>query len=241
MMDITKLRRDPEAVKASLKEVGNVLYVSQPTKVYSPVRFSERNLAQVGAEIYIVGIYAMVINDFEWAVSLVDAMIRIEPTSYKIVNIDGDDYFEFYFEPGSVFCPNLELVKTDTLTYRIYDEIISKGKIPWYLSYLELGGIFDSAKYHAGTNIGSDREVTELIVSLIARNKEDRTKYYRQTVESLDDLQKNPPVFIPMRSVIYAATNTLNKIAGSYMESGVISALVSPSDRVEHIESILRQ
>lgn len=239
-MDITTLRRDADAVKATLKEIGNQLFVTQPTKIYVPVRFSERNLAQVSSEIYIVGIYAIVINEREYAVSLVDAMMRIEPTSYKIVPINGDDYFEFYFEPGSVLCPSLDLVKTDTLTYRIYDEIISKGKIPWYLGYLELAGIFDSAAYHAGTNIGSDREVTELLVSLIARNKEDRTKYYRQTVQALEDVSKLPPAYIPMRSVIYAATNTLNKIAGSYMESGVISALVSPSDRVEHIESILR-
>lgn len=240
-MDISQLRRNPEAVKSSLREVENRLFVTQPTKIYSPVRFSERNLASVGSEIYIVGIYAIVINDRDWAVSIIDAMVKIEPTSYRIVQIEGDDYFEFYFEPGSVMCPNMDLVKTDTLTYRIYDEIISKGKIPWYLGYLELAGIFDSAKYHAGTNIGSDREVTELIVSLIARNQEDRTKYYRQTVQSIDDLQRSPPTFIPMRSVIYAATNTLNKIAGSYMETGVVSALVSPSDRVEHIESILRR
>ena len=43
-----------------------------------------------------------------------------------------------------------------------------------------------------------------------------------------------------MRSVIYAATNTLNKIAGSYMETGVVSALVSPSDREERIEILLK-
>lgn len=240
-MDINSLERNPSAVVSTLKELGNTLYVTRPTKVYLPVRFSERNLAQVGSEIYIIGIYAIVIDDKYWAVSLIDAMMKIEPTSYKIVSIDGDDYFEFYFEPNTVLCPNTELVKTDTLTYRIYDEIISKGKIPWYLSYLELGGIFDSAKYHAGTSVGSDREVTELIVSLIARDREDRTKYYRQTVKSLDDLKSRPPAFIPMRSVIYAATNTLNKIAGSYMESGVISALVSPSDRTEHIEELLRK
>lgn len=239
-MDISKLLRNPDVVKKTLREVENCLYATQPTKIYSPVRFSERNLAQIGSEIYIVGIYAIVVNDVDYAVSLVNAMMKIEPTSFQIVNINGDDYFEFYFEPGAVICPNLELVKTDTLTYRIYDEIISKAKIPWYLGYIELGSIFDTAKYHAGTSIGSDREVTELIVSLIARNKEDRTKYYRQTVQSIEDLKGQPPAYIPMRSVIYAATNTLNKIAGSYMETGVISALVSPSERVEHLESILR-
>ena len=124
-MDISQLRRNPEAVKSSLREVENRLFVTQPTKIYSPVRFSERNLASVGSEIYIVGIYAIVINDRDWAVSIIDAMVKIEPTSYRIVQIEGDDYFEFYFEPGSVMCPNMDLVKTDTLTYRIYDEIHS--------------------------------------------------------------------------------------------------------------------
>ncbi len=239
-MDITKLQRNADLVKSTLKELNNVIYVTQPTKVYIPVRFSERGLAQIGGEIYIIGIYGIVINDTDWALSLVNAMVRIEPTSYRIINIQGEDYFEFYFEPGSVFCPNIDLVKTDTLTYRIYDEIISKGKIPWYLGYLELSSIFDTAQYHAGANVGTDREVTELLISLIARNKEDRTKYYRQTLTSLDDLESNPPAYISMRSVIFAATNTLNKIAGSYMETGIVSALVSPSEREEKIESLLK-
>ncbi len=238
-MDISKLKRNAKAVNSTLKEVSNVLYATKPTKLYSPVRFSERQLSFIGGDIYVVGIFAIVVNDIDYIVSTINAMVPITPTSYQVVDIDGEDYYEFYFEPGSVIIPNMNLVKKDSLTYHIYDEIISKGKIPWYLGYLELAGIFDSAVKHAGANIGTNREVTELIVSLIARDAKDRTKYYRQTIKSLEDIKKKPPVFIPMRSVIYAATNTLNKLAGSYMESGIVSALVDPSERQERIESLL--
>lgn len=238
-MDPKKLKRDAGFVNKTLKELQGVLYATKPTFIYCPVRFSERDLAYIEAEINIVGIFAIVVED-KYAVSTINAMMRIVPTSYKIVSIDETDYFEFYFEPGATVVANMNLVKTDVLVYSIYDEIISKGNIPWYLSYFELAGLFDTAQYHAGANIGTNREITELIVSLIARDEADRSRYYRRVVKSIEEVNKKPPVFIPMRSVIYAATNTLNKIAGSYMEPGIVSALVSPSDRVENIEQILR-
>ena len=166
-------------------------------------------------------------------------MMRIEPTSTMKVVIDGTGYYEFTFEPGSTVVASTSLVRTDTLVYRIYDEIIAKGRIPWYLGYAELGKLFDTAKYHADANIGMNHEVTEMLVSLISRNAEDRHRYYRQTVSSLEDLIIKPPVFIPLRNVSYSATNTTNKLAGSYFSEGMVSALVSPSDRVERIEDIL--
>ena len=65
--------------------------------------------------------------------------------------------------------------------------------------------------------------------------------YYRSVINNRSDLKKNPPVFIPLRSVVYGATNTTNKLAGSYFNEGVISALVSPSTRIEPIEELLRK
>lgn len=239
-MDINSLKRDPQSVKSALKVVGNTLYAAKDIKIHSPLRFFERGMGEIGSNIYILAIFPFIVEESIFSVLIVDAMMQIEPNQYRVVNIEDTDYYEFEFRAGSVICPNLDLVKKDTLVYNIYDEIISKGRIPWYLDYLELGAIFDTAALHAGTNIGENREVTELLISLIARDKTDRTKYYRQSIKSLADLEKTSPEYVSMRSVIYSATNTLNKIAGSYMESGVVSALVSPSDRTEHIENLLR-
>jgi hypothetical protein len=240
-MDVKKLIRDPKRVQAYLEELPDgSLVCKKAVKIYIPARFAERGLAQIGIETYIVGIYAIVVEDVYYGVSLVNAMMPIEPTSTLKIQIDGDDYYEFTFDAGSVVCPSTDLVKTDVLVYKIYDEIISKGRVPWYLGYLELGQIFDTAGYHAGANIGKNQEVTELIISMISRSEKDRNKYYRTTIQSLDELMTNRPAFIPLRSVQYAATNTTNKLAGSYFSDALVSALVNPSDRVERIESLLR-
>jgi len=241
-MDIKTLKRDPKKVHACLQELedGRLIALKE-IKIYIPVRFADRGLASIGIETQIVGIYAIVVDNLYYGVSTTNAMVRIGPSATMKIVIDGDDYYEFVFAPGSVVMSSLQLVKTDTLVYRIYDEIIAKGHVPWYLGYMELGRIFDTAKYHANANVGNNHEVIELIVSMVSRNSKDRHKYYRQTIESLDDLLTNPPTFIPLRSVIYGATNTTNKLAGSYMSEGLVSALVTPSERTEHIEDLLRR
>jgi hypothetical protein len=241
-MDPRKLTRDASKVHAVLKELPNdKLVTTKGCKIYTPVRFSERGLASVGIETWIVGIYAIVVDDKYYGVSMVNAMLRIEPTSTLKIDIDGEEFFEFYFEPGATVVSSLQLVKTDTLVFRIYDEIIAKGRVPWYLTYDDLGKLFETAKYHAGANVGGQREVTELIISMIARDSKDRTKYFRQTVKSPADAVLRPPAFISLRSVVYQATDTTTKIMGSYFSDGLQSALISPAERVERIEGLLRR
>jgi hypothetical protein len=225
-----------------LQEIeGDVLVAKKALRIYVPVRYAERGLAQIGLETYIVGIFPIVVGDEYFSVMMVNAMMRIEPTSTVKTVILEEEYYEFTFAAGAVVVPSMNLVKNDQLVYKIYDEILSKGRVPWYMSYNLLSKIFDTAKSHAGANIGQNQEVTELIVSLIARDPNDRARYYRQIVKSQEDMMSNPPDFVPLRSVTYAATNTTTKLGGSYFREGVVSALNSPADRVESIEELLRR
>lgn len=240
-MNIDTLIRDPDRVKACLQELPDSRLVAvKPVKIYIPARFAERGLAEVGIDNYIVGIYAITCEDKYYGVSLVNAMIRIEPSSTMKIKIQGEEFFEFSFDAGQTIMSTVNLVKKDSLVYKIYNEILSKGKIPWYLGYDELGHIFDTAPYHSGANIGREVEVTELIVSIIARNPNDKTKYYRTAIKEPGDIDKIKPAYISLKSVQYAATNTTTKLAGSYFSDGMVSALVSPATREERIEMILR-
>lgn len=241
-MNPLALKRNAQKVHEALSELPDGrLVATKNVKICIPARFAEHGLAFIGIETQIVGIYAIVVDEQYYAVSNICAMVRIEPNSTSKITLDEEDYYLFEFKPGNTIISSVNLLKTDTLTYRIYDEIISKGRVPWYMDYADLGKIFDTAKYHAGANIGENSEVTELIVSLISRDPRDRTVYYRQSVKDEQDIVKRPPAFIPLRSVQYAATNTTNKLAGSYFSDGLVSALVSPADRVERIEDILRR
>lgn len=241
-METDKLRRDAPAVLKGLKELPDGRVVAlKPCKIYIPRRFADYGLAMVGVETHILGIYAIVMEDQYYAVNSVNAMVSIDPFQTNKIKIDGDEYYEFVFPAGSTVITNLDLVKTDTLTYLIFDEFFQKGNIPWYVGYEELGKIFDTAKKHAGANIGMQREVTQLIVSIVARDSKDRTKNYRTVAKTPEDLVMNKPVFIPLMSVRFASTNTMTKLGGSYFGKGLNSALIDPSDRPERIETILRK
>lgn len=241
-MEHTQYIRDPQRVQAYLRELEDErLVTTKGCKIVIPVRFAERDLAYVGMETRIVGIFAMIVEDMYYAVSIANAMMRITPSSTIKVIYDGDEYYEFSFDAGATVIPSVQLVQTDTLAYSIYNEILAKGRVPWYLGYEEMSELFETARYHANANIGQNQEITELIVSIIGRNGNDRHQEYRHHITDYRDLVTNPPVFIPLRSVTYAATNTLNKLAGSYARDGLISALVTPTDRVEKIEALLRR
>lgn len=238
-MDISKLVRNRKSVLDSLHELEDKsLVTSTGCKIYIPTRFAERGLASLGAETYIVGVCAIVVGN-NYAISMCNAMLGIDPSETNRVMIGGDEYFEFVFYPGSVVMPSVKLAKTDTLVYKIYNEIIAKARVPWYLSYFDLAKIFDTARAYAGANIGSDKEVTELLISIIARNPKNRIEYYRQVIQSEKDLVVNPPYYASLKDVTLSATNAVHKLGGGYFRNGTVSAINSPSERVERLEEIL--
>jgi hypothetical protein len=233
------LVRDAKRVAAALRKLDDKQVVCvKPTKIYIPARFAEVGLAVVGTKTQIIGICAIVVDDAVYSVMMANALVGIDPTSVNTVMIDDTEYYEFSFDAGATVFTSTEIVQMDSLAYAIYNEIIAGGRVPAYLSYVDLGHIFDTAGPYAGANIGRNREVTELICSLIARDSERRELYYRQTVQTLN-ASATGPVFIPLRSVQYSATNTTNRIVGSYMREGLNAALVMPSERQERIEKLL--
>lgn len=239
-MDFSTLRRDAAAVRQQLVTTESGTTVSKTgCKIYFPQRFIERSLAFVGTDNAVAGIFAIVLPDGAYSVCCVNAMVPLQPDSTAKLNYKGVEYVEFTFEPGSVVIKMLDLVVSDVLVYRIYDEFISKGNIPWYMGYDDVAGIFDTAAKHGGTNIANNSEVTEMIVSLIARS-DDRTVYYRSTVKTPEDLKTKTLNWTGMMSAAYAATNTLAKLGGSYFTEGALSAMVSPTERMEKIESLVR-
>ena len=241
-MELTKLIRDASRVHETLQELEDgSLVTKKGCKIYIPSRFLQRNLAEIGAHTYIVGVFCISVDDTYYAVSMIDAMVELGTYGLSKVKIGEVEQLEFSFMPGSVVIKSTSPVCENTVCFNIYDEIICKGHVPWYLDYNDMAGLFDTARKHADTRVGDNRYVCELNVSIIARKSENRTIYYRCVPETLKEVRSNPPAFIGMKNVPYAATNTTTKITGSYFSVGVVSALVSPSDRTERIEGLLRK
>lgn len=233
-------RRDAATVLTHLHEQEDGgLFTTRACKIQVPERYLGRHLASIGAEVHILGIFAIILDDGSYAVSLTNAMMRILPASTETVEIDGTAYLEFHFGAGDQVFYSTELVKNDTITYYVYDEFIAKGRIPWYLNYFDLARLFETAELHAGINLGN-RAVLDLIMSTIARDPQDIMRLYRHVIFRPVDVERIPPKVVPFRSVIYNTSDTTSKLIGAYFGDSISSALVNPSERVERIESLLR-
>lgn len=238
---MAKYKRDAAHVLSHLVEnpAGQIL-TKTACKIQVPVRFSEVGLGDIGINTYTYGLFSIIMETGEYAVCNVNAIVELNPFKLSITTIDEVDYHEFFFDKGDVVIKTTDLIKKETLLYNVFDEFIFKGKIPWYVEYEDLGKLFDTAKYHAGSNVGINLEVIEFIASMVSRSKQDRTQYIRLAGEQYKDFSLETIDYVALKSVFYSVNSTINKLAGSYMADGIVSALVIPTTRVEKIESILR-
>lgn len=236
-MDIQSLVRDADYVFSTLRELEDEsLVATKETKIYFPARFVEQGLASVDIETNVIGIFPIVV-DGKYSVFSVCAMVRFDPVEISTLMIGNEEYYEMLFTPGATIMPNINVAAVDTLVYRIYNEFIAKGRVPWYMSYeQDMMRIFDTASEYAGAGIGQEHEITELLLTITGRNPANLNESYRLVAGEIPD----PPRYISLKTVEYSSTNAFNKLGGANFNRGVIGALVSPSVIPERSETLLR-
>lgn len=239
-MSYSQLKRNAGAILPYLKEVDDTLITGKDIKIIIPYRYLQGKLATVGSHISVLGVFA-ISDGVNFAVSNVCSTMSLTPDSTNIVTFEGEDFFELEFSKGSVVCPNLNLVVDDKNAYNVYNEFIAKGKVPWFLSYEDFGKVLMTAHTYAGINLAGNNAPLELIITSIARNPKDLYKYYRNEINSLNEILTKPPAYVPFKSVAYGATNTTGKIMGSYFDEGLTSALTVPESGPQGVEVFLRQ
>lgn len=233
--------RNPAAVLEQLKvsAAGQVITRAY-CKIQVPARYMDIGLGQIGAETFTLGCFALILEDGNYTVCNITSIVELNPFKTLTTTIDEVLYYEFYFEPGQVVIPTVDVLRRSDIMYNIFDEFMFKGKVPWYLNYEDLGKLFDTAKSHGDSNVGESLETIELIASMITRHVKDRTKPIRQVLQDYKELIPANVDYVGLNSIFYSVNSTLNKLAGSYFTDGVSSALVTPTDNVSTIESILR-
>lgn len=235
-----KYQRRPDQVKAHLKlQSDGGVYTDVSMRIHIPERYATRHLASIGTETFILGFFALIMDNGDYAVSTTPAMMRITPSSTETIMIGDTSYFEFHFDAGDRVFHSTHLVKNKALTYYIYDEHIAKGRIPWYMNYFDMATMFELAEKHAGLYLGS-RAILNLITSTTARDSKDLKTLYRHVIFKPVDVLNNPPAIVPFRSVIWNTSDTTSKLVGAHFSDSINSALANPSERVERIEELLR-
>lgn len=235
-----KYQRHAKAVLEALGDLqAKQVIAKKPITIIFPVRFRDIKLAVVGENSFVYGLFAIT-NQDRYALFNINGYVELGKANVTIEQHDGQDYYHFSYEPGDVVIKTREVVARSNLIFIAIDEFVFKGKVPWYVSYSDMGLLFKTAREFAGTKANIFPAVMEFFASYVGRSASDRTKFIREVAKTEEDFGLDKIRWVPLRSVFWSAPGTVNKIAGAYYNDGVVSALVNPSQKVERTESILR-
>lgn len=236
-MDIKGLKRDKVKIQSLLAyhKDGTVSAIDD-TIITVPAYWEEKGLFIRGDTISVIAICPIIVGNY-YAVLNILSLISTDPESISIVSIEDVDYIKLFYSKGDRILSKSNVVLDDGLPYKAFDELIDRGKVPWYLTYDDMGKLMDTAADYTGLKFNIDHAIFEMVASLMTRDSNDRSKFYRHRL-NVDP--KTQYTFIPMSSVQYGASNTTAKLIGAYWSEGLSSALVHPSERKELIEDLLR-
>lgn len=231
-MDFSKLVRD-DNIADNFVQSGDRTLTKKDCSFLIPFNYLAHRLAKTGEQVFTVAIFAIVVGD-RYAPCVACANLEITPDEINQIKIQGEEYLEFSFVAGQVVIPTRKVLVDSDLAYEINKYFYTYGRVPWFLNYDDVAVCLKMHKEYSGLNISPNNIPFEIVTSKICRDSSNKFLYYRHSP------MKKSPVVVPFKSVLFNATNTTSKLLGSYLSDGFTSSLLSPSESVETVETLLR-
>lgn len=237
-----KLTRNPDAVKANFAvNATKQVICKNNCSIQVPKSFFDGNLGKLGQEVSVYGCFAMILETGEYSVVNTTGMFSLSPTSTSIQVNDGVEYYEFFFAKDTVVFKTTALLEQSKIIFDPFQTFLFMGRVPWYISYDDHGKLFDTAPHFAGFGSLKNPELMEFQSAMCARKANDTSNdFLRLQIKEYSEGDPGNVEFVPMGSVVATVRSSLNKISGAYGQDGIISAIVSPSDKVGTVERIVR-
>jgi len=238
---ITKnLKRKPDAIRSYFKETNGGMVTKENIIVMFPSRYINKKLAIMGDTVTVLSIYAIIDENNNYAVVNAPVSIELSPNMTDEVLVDGKEYIVLEFSKGDIFTHNVNLIIRNGNIYDLFDEFLIHGNIPWFLNYEDVSNLFKLSSKYAGTSIGDNPLGMELLASIVARNKDDKTMLYRKLSKDINAMKKNMPAYIALLNIYYSFTSTMSKLSGSYFKDGITSALVNKETESNAVEDMIK-
>lgn len=239
-INLSSLKRNPDVFKKYFKYVGDTIICNEDLKVIFPERYINKELVFMGSTTRIISIFAILDKYDNYCAVIAPIYQELAPFNITDAVVGDVMYKVLHFNKNDVFTISKTLVKTDGFIYDLFDEFIIKGNIPAFLSYDDISELLLESKKYAGNNVGNNMLIMEILTSIIARDKNDKTIFFRQVLEKESDKIKSPIDYIGLNNIYYSFDNTGARLVGGYFGSGVINAILNKEKETTVVSDLLR-
>lgn len=235
-----KAARDAKKITENLKVLADKVVTINGCKIIFPVRYVQAKLAQLDYHVTYYGCFCMLDMEEKYY-SVHNGLVRMTsiPDDISTIEINGEPYYRLTFEAGSTVFEQTTVLKDSDLVSDVYTEFVNKGSVPFFMDYDDVLRLFDTDKEYGGVSLSTTYEAIEIPLSIIARNPNDLTQYYREILNEVDP-KVVKPVYVAANSVTYSASSTVTKLTGSYFTEGLVSAINNPTKQTDALDYVLR-
>lgn len=237
MYDFSKLKLNPDEISKVLIQKGNTLICTEDVQFVFPKRFDDREFNTYTDSIRIMGIFAIVDTKGNYVVHNIPNRLSVTPSVINSIMIDNEAHQVLTFYKGSIVSDDTTMVKDSSFLNSLYNEFIVLGKVPKFFSYTDLLKTFKRTLEYNGSNVGKYNAPLQLLVSLIARDINDKSKPFRYNKDTTG--KPGSVYWVGLSNVHYAVTSTLYKIGGGYSSQAIFSAIDNNNVEMTEIEELL--
>lgn len=236
------LKRDDKHIKSLLSETkdGRLIALKDIDIVF-PEDYLTAKLAKMDEKFQLLGVFAFVdLEAKKYAVFSIPA--RVYANISEMFTFKNQDEVQrvLHYTRGDTILETMDVMAEEQLSYYIYHHFTALGRVPWFMNYDDILKIYDKDSYYIGKSLINIPQVLEMIQSNIARDPKNDKFMYRDTVKNYDEVDSKMPNWVALRNISLGATDTYNKLLGSYYEDGLTSGLAEKSKKITRIEKILR-
>lgn len=217
------------------KDKSRWIFTGKLLEIWIPSIYQERGLLTLGEDARCLGIFQLRFNNQMFANFLFLGFLQIDYSSERNETEDGNSYIVLTINQDQTFIKELNVVKNSSVIYDVFTTMITLGHFPAFLEYNVVHQLFDNAGLLTGLNLGVNHSIWEMIYSHLFRDKKDPYKHYRLTN------MKEAPVVVSFNQISHGPESTTAKLLGSYMNEGIVSALVDGDyNQPSPVENLLR-
>jgi hypothetical protein len=223
-----------------------IIFIGDILRVFIPSRYRNINVFSIdGDTVTTLGVFevafydeqpdkTMIVTEGGWFFS---AMIEMIPSEVRESIRDGDKVIELVFKKDDTFINSKTYLINASLAGLMFTEFVQQGHMPKFLSYDQIGDLFNLFKKQTGVGFPINSAVIEILMAHLSRKQDNPNIQYRLAKDAKG--QRGPLKFIPLKTISYGTDSVTAKISGSYFDDGLYSAFVSENDNPSDLETLM--